>query len=61
MNDLCPFCEAGELYYTGEVHDIDGYYHCYEMRCPECGSKIWDDREVPGRAPFDHTDDEKDQ
>lgn len=48
MHDQCPYCEVGELYYTGDVKDIDGYYHCYEMRCPECGSRIWDDSEVPG-------------
>lgn len=48
-HDLCPFCEIGELYYTGDWDDVDGYYRIYEMRCPECGSKIKDDRELPGR------------
>jgi hypothetical protein len=48
MHYQCPHCEIGELYYTGDTQDIDGYYHCYEMRCPECGERIWDDSEVPG-------------
>jgi len=52
-DEQCPYCEIGELYYTGEVQDVDGYYHCYEMRCTECGSRIWDDTEIPGHEKRD--------